>query len=67
MTPSHADFPTLKLASGMVHEVAAKELASDCADAIAYVAGPPVMVNAALRVLIKGGMAARDIRYDKYS
>jgi NAD(P)H-flavin reductase/ferredoxin len=67
LTPSHADFPSLKLASGMVHDVAAKGMADSCADAIAYVAGPPVMVNAALRVLIKGGMAARDIRYDKYS
>jgi toluene monooxygenase electron transfer component len=51
----------------MVHDVAAKVMAGGLAGAIAYVAGPPVMVNAALRVLIKGGMSARDIRYDKYS
>jgi NAD(P)H-flavin reductase/ferredoxin len=67
LTPSHADFPSLRLASGMVHDVAAKGMAGGYADAIAYVAGPPVMVDAALRTLISGGMSGRDIRYDKYS
>jgi NAD(P)H-flavin reductase/ferredoxin len=67
LTPSHADFPALRLASGMVHDVAAKRMAGGFADAIAYVAGPPVMVDAALRALISGGMSGRDIRYDKYS
>jgi NAD(P)H-flavin reductase/ferredoxin len=68
LAPSHADFPSLQLASGMVHEVAGKALTADgCADAIAYVAGPPIMVDAAIRTLITGGMSGRDIRYDKYS
>ena len=67
LTTSHADFPALRLASGMVHDVATKALMGDYTDAIAYVAGPPVMVNAAIRALIGGGMSGRDIRYDKYS
>ena len=35
-------------------------------DAIAYVAGPPVMVDAAIRALIVSGVPIRDIRYDKF-
>jgi len=66
-TPAHVDFPTLRLASGMVHEVAAKAMAGGYADTIAYIAGPPIMVDAAIRVLITGGMATRDIRYDKFA
>ena len=63
---AHADFPNLRLASGMVHEVAAKGMEGSPSDAIAYVAGPPVMVDAAIRALIKGGTPIRDIRYDKF-
>lgn len=65
-TPSHIDFPTLQLASGMVHEVAANAMGGGDVDAIAYIAGPPIMVDAAIRVLIKGGMGTRNIRYDKF-
>jgi toluene monooxygenase electron transfer component len=64
---AHLDFPTLRLAGGMVHEVAASALAGGYADTIAYIAGPPIMVDAAIRVLITGGMATRDIRYDKFA
>ena len=65
-TPAHANFPALQLAAGMVHEVAARAKAGSEADTVAYVAGPPVMVDAAIRVLITAGMATRDIRYDKF-
>ena len=67
MTPLHADFPALMLASGMVHDVAAKAMAGRDVDVIAYVAGPPIMVDAAIRALIVGGVSNRDIRYDKFS
>ena len=30
------------------------------------VAGPPPMVDATIRSLIVGGMATKDIRYDKF-
>jgi toluene monooxygenase electron transfer component len=65
--PSHAEYPVLKLASGMVHEVAAKAMDGRYDDATVYVAGPPVMVDAAIRALIKGGVPIRNIRYDKFS
>lgn len=63
---THAEFPALKLASGMVHEVAAKAMAGRYDDIIAYVAGPPIMVDGAIRTLITGGVAIQDIRYDKF-
>jgi toluene monooxygenase electron transfer component len=65
-TPSHAAFPMLALASGMVHDVAAKAMAGSNPDLIAYVAGPPIMVDAAIRALIVSGVPNRDIRYDKF-
>ena len=65
-TRSHAEFAALKLASGMVHEVAGGARTGWSDNAIVYVAGPPIMVDAAILMLIKGGVAARDIRYDKF-
>jgi toluene monooxygenase electron transfer component len=62
----HADYPLLRLADGFVHEVAGKAMAGEARDAIAYVAGPPVMVDSAIRGLIMCGMPSRDIRYDKF-
>jgi toluene monooxygenase electron transfer component len=66
-TPLHRDFPTLRLAQGMVHEVAAKGLDERDSNLLAYVAGPPIMVDSTIRALIAGGIAARDIRYDKFA
>ncbi len=65
--PVHADFPALKLAVGMVHEVAGKAMAGRYGDAIVYVAGPPVMVDATIRALVVGGVSGRNIRYDKFA
>jgi toluene monooxygenase electron transfer component len=65
--PPHAQYPILKLAHGMVHEVAAKGMAERDRNVIAYVAGPPIMVDATLRSLIAGGVRIKDIRYDKFS
>lgn len=65
-TSSHVDYPSLQLASGLVHEVAGKAIANSAGDAIAFVAGPPVMVDGAIRALIIGGMPRQDIRYDKF-
>jgi len=66
-TPFHADYPSLRLASGFVHEVAGQAIADGAGDAIAFVAGPPVMVDGAIRRLLACGMTSRDIRYDKFS
>lgn len=64
---AHAEFPNLKLAPGMVHDVAAKAFAGRNKDALTYVAGPPIMVDSAIRSLITGGTTIRDIRYDKFA
>jgi len=52
--------------TGFVHEAARKnELIAD--NSIAYIAGPPPMVDAALRdLLTEGGYEATQIRYDKF-
>jgi len=63
----HEKYPALKLATGMVHEVAAKNIADRCENAIAYVAGPPPMVDGALRALMMNGLPVGSIRYDKFS
>jgi len=67
MTPTVPNFPNLNLAGGFVHQVAEKAIAGRHDDTIVYIAGPPVMVNAATRALIIGGFSAQDIRYDKFS
>jgi toluene monooxygenase electron transfer component len=64
--PSHAEFPMLKLAHGMVHDVAAKAMAEHNHNMLAYIAGPPIMVDSAIRSLVTGGISIRDIRYDKF-
>ena len=67
-TPRHAHFPGLRLANGMVHEVAARQMAGRYGDVISYIAGPTPMVDATLRTLIvEAGLTGSSIRYDKFS
>jgi toluene monooxygenase electron transfer component len=63
----HAHEPSIRLASGFVHDVAARAMAGRYISAIAYVAGPPPMVTGALRALIQEGLSPQHIRYDKFS
>ena len=58
--------PPSGLLSGMVHDVAAKAMAERDRNVLAYIAGPPIMVDSTIRSLIVGGVAIRDIRYDKF-
>ncbi len=63
-------FPELRLARGLVHEVAGRSLAESPADdrAIFFLAGPPPMVDASSDMLRKGhGVNLRRIRYDRFS
>ncbi len=63
-----AQYPRLGFATGFVHAVAVERMAGLCDGMIAYVAGPPPMVDAALRALItEARLPASDIRYDKFS
>lgn len=65
----HPDFPDVKLARGFVHDVAAASLGAhgEWKDAIAFVAGPQPMVDAAIGVLVKSGIGPQSIRFDKFS
>ncbi len=71
----HPDFPALKLGTGFVHEAAAQALAEGAPSslldkpepALGFVAGPPPMVDGAIRSLLTvARIPARLIRYDKF-
>lgn len=66
--PSHPHFPGIRVAEGMVHEVASTSMAGRWNNVVGFVAGPTPMVDAALRVLIAdAGLQREFIRYDKFS
>lgn len=57
----------VRFATGFVHRVAAERMAGAFDNVVAFVAGPPPMVDGALRMLvIDGQLPAGDIRYDKF-
>jgi toluene monooxygenase electron transfer component len=61
-------YPRLAFESGFPHEIAARDLAGRFAGRVAYLAGPPILVDVAIRMLItQARLPARDIRYDKFS
>ena len=64
-------FSSIRLAGGFVHDVAAsalQEAETSHDNAIGFVAGPPPMVDGAIRVLLTGaGLTPDRIRYDKFS
>jgi toluene monooxygenase electron transfer component len=61
----HLDFT---LDRGFVHEVAARGMKGKFAGVRAWVAGPPPMVDASIRMLLKEArLTPGDIRYDKFS
>jgi toluene monooxygenase electron transfer component len=63
-----ARWPALRFEEGMVHEAVARGLASPAANTMAFLAGPPPMVDATRRVLmLKGRLPPSRIRYDKFT
>jgi len=61
-------YPHLGFEAGFPHEIAARDLAVSFAGRVAYVAGPPILVDVSIRMLITHGrLPVRDIRYDKFS
>jgi toluene monooxygenase electron transfer component len=63
-----AAHPGLAFARGLVHAVAGERMQGRFADLRAYVAGPPPMVEASLRLLLREArLPPADIRYDKFS
>ena len=67
-TSRHPEFPQIQLASGMVHEVTGKAMAGRYDNIIAFVAGPPPLVDGAIRLLVtEARLPSQFIRYDKFS
>ncbi len=63
-----AAHPRLRFDEGFVHEAAMRGMAGRWDDAMAYLAGPPPMVDAALRSLVlEAKLTPAAIRYDKFS
>ncbi|HEX6210270.1 MAG TPA: 2Fe-2S iron-sulfur cluster binding domain-containing protein [Methylomirabilota bacterium] len=63
-----AAHPDLAFARGFVHAVAGERMAGRYADVRAWVAGPPPMVDASLRLLLREArLSPAEIRYDKFS
>lgn len=63
-----AAYPGFAFARGFVHAVAGERMKGRFADVRAYVAGPPPMVDASLRLLLREArLSPADIRYDKFS
>jgi toluene monooxygenase electron transfer component len=66
--PVHPQFPHLELATGLVHECASRGMAGRYDELVGFAAGPPPMVDAALRVFIaEAKLAPERIRYDKFT
>jgi len=67
-TARHPQFPALHLAEGFVHDAAARLIEGPGHDAVGFVAGPPPMVDGAIRMLISSArLLPERIRYDKFS
>ena len=63
-----ARHPELEFDQGFIHDVAKRSLGAAPADTMVYVAGPPPMVEAALRMLLlEMKHSGTAIRYDKFS
>ena len=63
-----AAYPGFSFGRGFVHAVAGERMKDHFANVRAYVAGPPPMVDASLRLLLREArLPPADIRYDKFS
>ena len=62
------DFPALTIAKGFVHEVTSRHMQGKYGNIRAYLAGPPLAVDAAIRMLIvEAKLTTDNIVYDKFS
>ena len=61
-------YQNLRFATGFVHAVVSEHMTDKYLDMLAYVAGPPPMVDSALRMLVlEAKFPGTDIRYDKFT
>lgn len=66
--PFHPNYEEIRLASGFVHTALASAMVGRYQNTLAYLAGPPPMIDAALRILITDGkLTPQSIRYDKFA
>ena len=62
-----AAYPRINFATGFVHSVTSESMAGKYENILAYVAGPPPMVDGALRMLVlEARLPGTNIRYDKF-
>lgn len=68
-TPASAlnDYPQLVFEKGFVHEVAGRHMQGRYQNVRAYLAGPPPVVDASIRMLLQAKLTTDNIRYDKFS
>jgi toluene monooxygenase electron transfer component len=65
---AHPQYPAIRLMHGMVSDATAQAMAGRYNDIVGFVAGPPPMVDGALRLLIRDArLPPQFIRYDKFS
>jgi toluene monooxygenase electron transfer component len=65
---THPLHPSIRLAGGMVGEAMIRTMAGQYADTIAFVAGPPIMVDSVLHHLMREAKLPRAfVRYDKFA
>ncbi|WP_296319561.1 2Fe-2S iron-sulfur cluster binding domain-containing protein [Reyranella sp.] len=65
--PADWEVPGVKVVAGFAHDVMRGVMAGDYAGHVAYVAGPPPMIQAVQRVLLlEGRLPAGDIRCDTF-
>jgi len=65
---AHPQFPGIRIAGGLVGEVAKRAMAGQYANTVAFTAGPPVMVDDVLRHLLHEARMPRTfVRYDKFA
>ena len=65
---AHPKFPHIRLMEGMVADVARQAMSGRCDNMVGFVAGPPIMVDHALRMLIREArLSPQFVRYDKFA
>ena len=65
---AHPRFPAIRLAAGMVGEAMMRAMAGRYENVVAFVAGPPVMVDGVLHYLTREARIPRSlVRYDKFA
>lgn len=61
------DYPQLKFDTGYVHDIAGRHMQGNYQNVRAYLAGPPPMVDATIRMLLQARLTSDNICYDKFS